>query len=674
MQFERIGIRSSIDRPTLGFLIGLAVTLLALWFPFIPGWQTFIHMWRVEIAASLLLLGSLAFILTRPDLRLAITSEELRFVVLPIVALVIWSGLSAIWAPSWKSAIHHSLIWTEYLAFYLIFRRMLDRESNLRVLLLVFVGTLALYALPAILEYCAFLVYGGTTTIGTRFAKYGEQIVTILPLFTLGVIRTRGRRFAVGATLITLMWLLIFCSFGRVNYVLFFGVLASLFVAVLMVKRYRRYAPRFAVLAGILIVAPLPLHVFSFFSTAPAVPVFARASDSTAYNSSNSFRKLMISLSLEMISENPVTGIGADNFGQQVNAYRQTYGSANPNDVNLASAEDQIPSHAHNEFLQIAAELGAVGIAITGWLLLGIGLLAYRSVRQLRSGSLYPFASVLGLGAFLASSMVSAYSFRAMQNGIVFLFVLAVASKMMFRHEPEPAAADKKMFVLSGTRLRLASAAVVVACIGLTIYSSVRVTSSAITARANNIPKLADATPLYDLAMRLDDENPDARLNYGMRLFRRKRYAEAVPYLQSSVAIGRATSADLSYLATAKSLSGDEPGAEAIVMMASQLYPRSPFVLTRYAALLESRGNDVGASPLYERAVQIDRRAADTWRAVITLGPKRLSEMSGRDYKSYMHISELMPQSSLYAVVTERYIKFPEERRFSMLKVVQDED
>ncbi|HVF31278.1 MAG TPA: O-antigen ligase family protein [Pyrinomonadaceae bacterium] len=675
MQLERIGIGTSIGRPTLWFVVGLAVAMLALWFPFIPNWQTFIHMWRVEIAASVVLLGALTFFLLRSrslDLRLGFTPEELRLIVLPIAAFILWSAVSATWSPSWKSAIHHSLIWIEYLAFYLIFRYMLERDSHFRVLSLMFVVTIVLYALPAIFEYCAFLVFGGTTTLGTRFAKYGEQVVTLVPLITLGVIRTTGRRFAIGAAIVAVMWLLIFCSFGRVNYLLFASVMIALLAAVAISNRYRRYAPRFALLFVILVLAPLPLHVFSFFSAASVeVPVLNRVTDSKSLNSSNGFRKLMISLSGEMIRENPILGIGADNFGLQVNGYRQRYGAANPADVNLTNAEDQIPSHAHNEFLQIAAELGAVGIAIFSWLLVGIAVLAYRSVKQIRTGSLYPFAAVLGIGAFLASSAVSAYSFRVMQNGIVFFFVLAVAVKMTFR--PDAKERADATVVLKGGKLRLACLVGVLACVCLTLYSTVRVVSVAATARANTTRKLADAAPLYELAMTLDDENPNAHRDYGMRFFRRERYAEAIPYLRSAVEIGRAPSSDISYLATAQTLSGDNTGAEATIKMASELYPRSTFVLTRYAALLEGR-NDTGAVPLFERASAIDRRQAAAWRVVLTSGPKELSEAAGRDYNSYLHISELLPQSSLYAVVTERYIRFPDEQRFSLFKIVKEED
>ena len=675
MKMEMFRIRSSTDSPALWFLIGLAVVMLALWFPFIPNWQTFIHMWRVEIAGSVLLLCTLSYFIVRTRRRetvIQLHPDEFKFIVLPILALILWSSISIYWAESWKSAVHHSLVWAEYLTFYIIFRQMLEREGGLKALLAVLVLTLLLYSLPAIFEYCAYLVFGGPTTIGVRFAKYGEQVVTLLPLVVLGVIRTRGKQFAIGAAVVAVLWLLIFCSLGRANYLLFGAVIVSLFACVLISNRYRKYAPRFALLVALLVVAPLPLHVFSLFSSNLNVPALTRFNDEDSLASSNNFRKLMMSVAGEMIRDNPIAGVGADNFGMKVNRYRQAYGAANPQDINLSTAEDQIPGHAHNEFVQVAAELGAVGVAIMTWLVIGIAILAFRSLRRVRSGSLYPIAAILGLCMFLASSLVSSYSFRVMQNGIVFFFVLAVASTTLLRSQSatdiKPAAP-----LFSPARMRIAAAAGILACLGLLMYSGLRVGSVVITARANQTRSMDAAIGLYETAMRLDDENPDARHNLGMRLFRRQRYADSVPYLQSAVNIGRAPSSELSYLATAKTLSGDDVGAEATMKTASELYPRSPFVLTRYSTLLESRGKHTEAATVFSRAAAINQRAATTWRMMITSGPKALSEMAARD-TSYMKVMELTPQGSIYAVVTERYIKFPEERRFSIFQPVQDDD
>jgi O-antigen ligase/Tfp pilus assembly protein PilF len=667
MKATTADIRGSIDNPTRWFLFALAAVMLALWFPFIPNWQTFIHMWRVELAASLLLICTLAYVGLRSKAQFSLHDEEVKFIVLPILAFSIWSLISAIWAPSWKSAIHHSLVWGEYLILYIIFRQMLERNRMQTRLAAVFVLTLLLYALPAVVEYCAYLVFGGATTIGIRFAKYGEQVVTLIPLVLIWTIRGPRKRFLIGAGIVCALWLLVFCSLGRTNYLLFTAGSLAVVGGVMLSRHYRPYARRFAVVGALVVLAPVSLHVFTLFSANAPNPAVERFTDTDALASSGNFRRLMIALSGEMIRTNPVTGVGADNFGMEVNEYRRAYGAANPNYVHLAAAESEIPNHAHNEFLQIAAELGLVGAGIFAWLLVGVFVLMVRSLRTVRSGSLYPFAAVIGLLAFLASSLVSSYSFRVMQNGIVFFFVLAVASKALFR---SPSATKVE---LSASRLRFACAAGFLLSLGLATYSTVRVFSVAITDKANHTAQIDDAIPLYELAMRIDSENPDARQNLGMRLFRRQRYAASVPYLEAAVSLGRAPSSELSYLATAKSLSGDAEGAASTMRTAAEMYPQSPFVLTRYSTLLERNGKAAESVRVFDRAMSIDPGEALAWRVIINSGPKALSELSARD-KSYMPVMQLTPQASIYAVVTERYIRFPDEQRFSMVKVVLDDE
>jgi O-antigen ligase len=671
MNPEGITIPSVTNSPTRWFLFGLAVVMLALWFPFIPNWQTFIHMWRVELFASLFLAATLIFILIRSDrFRDLITlhADEWRFVVLPLLSFAAWSAVSAIWAPSWKSAIHHTFLWCEYLTFYLLFRQMLERDGMQTRIALVFVLVLTLHAIPAILEYCAYLVLGGATSIGTRFAKYGEQVVTLIPLALIWVARTRGRTFLIGAAVLCSLWLLVFCGLGRTNYLLFAAVVVAIFTGFLLSPRHRRHTSRFALISLLFLLVPIPLLVFSAFSETGTNPALHRLSDNETFTTSGNFRKLMLSLGVEMIRENPVSGIGADNFGMEVNKYRQSYGERNPNDPNLAAAEGEIPNHAHNEYLQITAELGIVGMAIFGWFLAGILLLFFRSVTQLRKGSLYPFAAVIGLAAFLLSSLVSSYSFRLMQNGIIFFFVLAVATRALFRpdagveHRPIPVLLTKAVCT-----------AALLITMGLTVYWTFRLASVVVVARANDTRRLDEARPLYDLAIRLDDENADAKQNLGMRLFYRKRYAEAVPHLEAAIALGRAPSAEISYLATARMFSGDDSGAEATMRMACELYPRSTFVLTRYAMLLEKNGKHDTAAATFDRAMAINEKQARTWRTAIESGPKAVSEAAARDGNVF-HLMQLTPLNSVYAVVIERYLKFPEEQKYSALKLASDEE
>jgi len=293
-------------------------------------------------------------------------------------------------------------------------------------------------------------------------------------------------------------------------------------------------------------------------------------------------------------------------------------------------------------------------------MLTGIALLGLRAVTGLRSGSLIPYAAAMGLFAFLVSSSVSAYSFRVMQNSMVFLFVLAVASKTLLGKD---GASDP--VTLTSTKIRFACAAGIFACCVLMVYSAVRVSSVIVAEKADAIADIGAASNMYKLAADLDDENPDARFRCAMRFFSDARYAEAIPWLRETIAIGHARSSDFSYMATAQSLSGDDAGAENTMATAAELYPRSPFVLTRYSLILAGNGKTDLAERAFERGIAIDHAAAKTWRAVIEKGPKVTSELAATQ-SDYLQVMQLQPTSSMYAVVAERLIRHPEERKFSI--------
>jgi O-antigen ligase len=650
------------------FCCGLTLVLLSLWLPFIPNWLTFVHMWRVELFASVFLLITLVFVLYRSgrfEISSPLSTEEYKFIVAPILMFIAWSALSAVWANSWKSAIHHALVWSEYLVFYCIVRDSLERDGGYRRLMYVFVGTLLMYALPAVAGYVAVVTVGGGNTLGIRFARFGEQVFTIIPLLLVGVARLRGRKFVVGTVSAAALWLLIFCSLGRANYILFGCGFAATGVLIFSVRRYRRYHKRFLVTAAALAAATVIASSLPLIAPQVEQTSVNRFRDEEGLSASNDFRKLMISLSTEMFAAHPIVGVGADNFGFEVNKYREAHAARFSDDPHLAQAENEIPERAHNEYLQIAAELGIVGLAIFAWFLTGIGLMVYRALPGLGKLPPHAHAAVIGVGLFLAGSLVTSYSFRLIQNGFVFFFVLAVAAKFLFRNRDAHKSAPAMLPVVN---FRLATVGGIVACLLLAVYCTVRVSSMIVTERANYTTDITEASELYWLAMRLDDENPFARNNFGMRLFNERHYAEAVPLLNEAVDMGVATSTDFSYLASAQSLGADNIGALATMKRATLYYPRSVFALTRYGVLLKENGEQNEADKVLTAARQINPKSANTWLSVITEGPKVASERAVKE-KEFAAVMDLQPQRSIYAAVTERLIRFPEEQKFSLLSV-----
>ena len=653
-------LKSNYKNPIFLFAVGWCLVLMSGWIPVLIGLDTFTHFWRVEVAASFFLLVVLANLLYRNSDKFAsfaVSRREINFVVLPILLFIVWSGLSIIWSPSWKSALYHTLIWSEYLVFYLLIRAVLSVRGSYAILLTLLTVVFLIIGLPAVIEYFGFLYLGGATTLGVRYAKYGEQINTFFPLLLVGVLSLRGRNFWLGLLALTALWLFLISSFGRINILLFVGGTIAVAALVFVFRRFHQYRRKMLFIGLALIVAPFPLHTLMLFAAENNTTVVDRINDSGA-NYSGNFRKLTASISGEMIKTHPLIGVGADNFGSQFNEYRKIYAAQNPSDVNLSVAETELAERSHNEFLQIAAELGAVGSLIFLWFLSSIGLMIFSALKNRRRVSLFPLAALLGAGLFLASSLVSSFSFRLMQNGFVFFFVLAVAAKYLLKSKSANQTAADQRFSAKSPAFACAGIAVCLLMLG---WCAVRVTSAVYTLNASRTTEIERAKLLFETAFKLDDENADAHYLYGKRLLENKNYAEAAAQFRQTIDKQAATSPIFSYLAAAQTLSGDTDGAEKSFAEAVKLYPFSPFVRTRYALLLKANNQNAAAEQQLNFAFNLSRPQTVSWVNLMNDGVYAASQKSSGD-PNIATIEELTPWQAVEAVTDEREILHPEEK------------
>jgi hypothetical protein len=101
----------------------------------------------------------------------------------------------------------------------------------------------------------------------------------------------------------------------------------------------------------------------------------------------------------------------------------------------------------------------------------------------------------------------------------------------------------------------------------------------------------AKCDALYDLAMRLDDENPTCDKISGCVCFQTEDMKKPFLTLESAISIGRGY-VRRSFVGCRRLVvrRGDPTGAESDAVDGCALYPRSPFVLTKYASVLENNG------------------------------------------------------------------------------------
>lgn len=644
----------SLADPLIWFVIGFCIVVLAPIVSVAPWLQTFIHPWRAELAAALLTGAFLIWACRNDAFRSwvpKISKLEIFAIIIPCSIFTIWSFFSAAYAGAWPSVLHHSGIWAVYVAFYVIARFLVEKRSNIEMLLVPIAAIVWMIGLPAVFEYYSSVTFGEASTIGIRYSKYAEMLNVLFPLVFAYTLKLRGRSFWLGVATILLVWLFDISSVSRTAIGLY--LLGTIMIAapVFGLRRFRHYRKKFLVLLLVLFVTPVLLHLPSAFSN--GVPVVNRINDETTAQSNN-VRPFFAKIALEMFRAHPLTGVGADNFGREFNKYRAVYTAQNPDGPGLAIAEAEIPERAHNEFVQIGAELGIPGLVFIAWFLAGIAALFFVALKRFRRISLSTICAFIGLALFLASSLVSSYSFRLVQNGLVFFIVLAIAARgTVLRKRKRPETINPWMG-------RFAFSAAVLCCVMLAILSVTRAAAVVYVYRAASAETVDEAGPSFETSFALDDQNASAWSVYGMYLFNSGKYNEAATKFRRSVDLGRATTADYSYLASAQFLGGDGQAAGASLAESLGIYPRSVFMRSRYGVLLDEEGRHAEAQEQFSIASKIDASQAETWRNLIADGPVVASRRSFDG--NLLPVMDLKPENGIYAVVAEREIRHPEEK------------
>ncbi|MBA7575788.1 hypothetical protein ES708_17624 [subsurface metagenome] len=127
-----------------------------------------------------------------------------------------------------------------------------------------------------------------------------------------------------------------------------------------------------------------------------------------------------------MIADKPVFGFGFDKYAVAHNNYQADYFAANPEAKEEGELADAV-SYAFNEYIQIAAETGLVGLV----LFLALGFLSFfKGNREQNKNDSENYLLIAARGSLLAiliSAMFS-YPFRSVPVNMFLLFVLAIIS------------------------------------------------------------------------------------------------------------------------------------------------------------------------------------------------------------------------------------------------------
>lgn len=563
--------------------------------------------YKVELFLSALGIIAGVLLLTKYRRNGTAITITLNCTVICFLIFAAFSAVSSLWADSTAGVIHHSLLWL----FYIFVLLLLSNASTTDFAIKLFISITVIISLFTIVDHFSVVDFAFSEgTIRIRYGKYAEMLVTVLPLLWAAALWSKTKRLKMLLiTAASLNWLAVMLSLSRGAFIAGIAGMAFFLPAVLIFSGKRLRRPALMIAAIWLTLTIGTQAAFTFFSQVPSTTAYI--SGRVDPNNTNvEMRKFTWQLAFTMFRQKPILGIGADNFGVKVTEARRAFRVVSPDNPPTEIAEDYLIERAHNEYLQVLAELGIIGFILfcIPFAIFKLRFLGYLRRRRFR---ITPFAAgaIGGLSAFAISSLTSSFSFRSIQNGFVFFIVLG----LLIGHT------EKR--TRTGTRLpAMALPALVIAVsIALGIFSATRATAEYFVYRAERAepqnyeeqfrnaflfdPGYAGA--YYILAGRkaADGENEAAANNFS-----------------KSVELGIATSDTFVQLARSHEMSGAANVAEDALLRGLRIYPRSVYLYAVYAEFLRKQGRPDEARRQEEAALAINSKQARGWLLLLRDG------------------------------------------------------
>ncbi|HJQ30995.1 MAG TPA: O-antigen ligase family protein [Pyrinomonadaceae bacterium] len=659
---------------------------LILFSPHIPGLprpSTGGLPWRQELLLALLLSLTLGLkaLRARRDARTAYDSRP-NFPVLFAALFAAWAWASTLWAAQPAAAAHFAFQWSAYAVFFALLTRAASAPRVVRAAFVSLCAVVWVLGLACALESWlgAPLTDGNIRSdlkpILRGSGGFGEIMAVSVFLFAAPALYLRKPRRALlcGATS-ALALLATLQSLERAPFVGF--VAGMLLVAVFLVFkkncRPRSTARAFALLAALLCVTltqALPLPREQQPGSPAPLTTIARLQGRPGEEANTHVRFLFWGVALEMLRAHPLLGVGANNYAVHFAEARAVFAGRYPDSALLGLNENFLTVYAHNEYVQLTAELGVPGLTL---FVLFAAAMVFAFARALgerrgvgfaqRRGAGFALCAAGGMLAFAVSSGASASSFRYLGGGLVFFFAASIVNSVSRRVNAvaDSGAVRTSLLSRAANVLSPRTAAVLpLALMALMVCDcSARAWAVVLHGRAQATAERERADSLYRASLRWNASSAATHFDYGVRLAAEGHAAEALPHLRYGVANGFNTSVCFARLAAAEEAAGDLEASEKTLAFAVRAYPRSVFARVRHAAALARLGRSDEAELEMAAALLIDSRGARGWQQLIERDIDPAVEAARRDPGIAMP-GELAPQEGVFAVLDENERRFPE--------------
>ncbi len=625
---------------------------LALLAPFAPGLPRATNSgltWRQETVIALLVSATLGMLAKRLWKLKTLSLPRERSLLLPLMAMaafVLWSASSVLWAANVFAAFHYTLSWSLYLLFFLFACRVASQPRLMRASL----TTLALVIL--VISLSNVIGYWTTPNSLLRQNGLGEPDTILIPLFAALALTLRRRRAALlcGTTALV-SWLAMLQIAERAYFI---GAVTGLALLTLTMCAAKRLRPLSLRRAGLLAAAFVCITAFqvmpSPFVKSAHQPIFARLSTSSADEANIKARFLYWGVALEMLREHPLNGVGAGSYDAVFAGARAQFAARHTGSPLIGINDRYLSVGAHNEYLQIMAELGVPGFALFFAFCLALMWASLRALRRAR-GTLVPGA-VASVMTFAVISGASPLSFRWMGSGLVFFFVAAIFVARSRVKASDAAPRLHPTFNLTPALMRAVLAASFVFPLAIAAAMCAHATNVLQLARAQQSGDKIEAENLYRAALNSNPFDPATHFNFGMWLYGERRDREALEHLRYANERGFATSTCYVYLARAEEGAGDLQAAEETLRRGVAVYPQSVFLNVRHAAALARVGKTAEADVAFSRALLLNSRTARGWYELINHDIDAAIIAARQDRQIAMP-GELQPEEGVLAVIDE---------------------
>ena len=575
-------------RLALAVVFGLAPLVV------VPGLYDFANLPQsafLQLSAAVLVAAALTARVWRP---------EWPPLAAPLLLWLAWSALSCTWSPNPALALRVWWPWLAAATGYALLFHLADGGADLRP-----VAAAALAAGVVV------------ATLGIGQAMWGWTFVpqAFPPAATFANKNIAGQ-FVIGVLPFAFLWMA-----GSSRARVWTASAAALLLAFVVLTRTRSAAAALVVEAVVLAAGwgrgrrwlwVLPGVAAAVLAVAIALQ-WRGASAGGAARLSVEGRAAIWRNTLVMIREHPLLGVGLGAHSVMYPAYHRR-AVVDP----LFSPRTHL-DFAHNDYLQLTAEMGLVGVA----LLAVLGAAFVHVIREARSrGGEVALASaaVASTAGLLTDALFSFPAYRALPPWLLALdaAVLAVLAR-------GPASARGFLIAPPGRRQLLAGVAAI-ACVALGIAHSRwlradRHFEAARRAEAKGLPAGMAAEAAEAVA--LDGARGDAWFSLGTAALLAREPAPAVGALQEAAARDPFNPNTLANLGLARAQTGDRAGAADALRRALAISPGETEVSDQLARLLQE-GGDPGAQ--YRRGLAALRagrlvEAEEALRSAVTLDP-----------------------------------------------------